>query len=258
MGMLSQRKNHSKSATRALDILDFLANADSPRRASDIAEAFDLARSSANPLLKSMVDGGYLLIDPDSMGYWPSFRAVRMGHRLSDARRSMDRLCGIVEEVHACSGEAVTLTVQNDCAMQIMAFKGGEGVTPEVGTKLPVLGSTIGSAVLTTKTSAAISRLIRRSRRQYVIANEEDWGASFLQQIRLFRMKGFSWRKIDSSSPDRLRPPYDMWTLAMHLPEGDGIRNAVLGMAGPIWRVRPREQEMVNLMCRAIRNNIRS
>ena len=71
-------------------------------------------------------------------------------------------------------------------------------------------------------------------------------------------MKGFSWRKIDSSSPDRLRPPYDMWTLAMHLPEGDGIRNAVLGLAGPIWRVRPREQEMVNLMRRAIRNNLRS
>jgi DNA-binding IclR family transcriptional regulator len=253
--MVAHRKNQSKSATRALDIMDFLANSGRPRRACEIAECFDLARSSTDQLLKTLVDSGYLLIDPETLGYSPSLRSAWMGHQLTKAVTNVDRLRDIIDEVHGESGEAVTLSVQNDCSMQMMAFAGGD-YTLEVGLQLPVLGSTVGSAVLATKSSATISKLIRRSRRQYVIAREGDWDETFFRQLQLFRMKGYSWRKIDETSPDRLRPPYDMWTLGIRLPDACGIKDTVLGMAGPVWRVRAREREMINLMRRAIRKSI--
>jgi hypothetical protein len=110
--------------------------------------------------------------------------------------------------------------------------------------------------VLTAKSSTAIIKLIRRSRRQYVITREGDWGETFIRQIELFRMKGYSWRKIDDTSADLLRPPYDMWTLGIRLPDTCGIKDTVLGMAGPVWRVRAREKELINLMRRAIRKNL--
>jgi len=253
--MLAQRRNQSKSATRALDILDFLASSREPRRACEIAEAFGIARSSTDQLLKTLVDSGYLLIDQDTLGYSPSLRSAWMAHQLTKAVPNVDRLRDILDEVHVESGEAVTLSVQNDCSMQMMAFAGGD-YTLEVGLKLPVLGSTIGGAVLTAKSSATITKLIRRSRRQYVIAREGDWGEPFIRQIELFRMKGYSWRKIDDTSADRLRPPYDMWTLGMRLPDACGIKDTVLGIAGPVWRVRARERELINLMRRAIRKNL--
>jgi len=249
------KKNQSKSATRALDIMGFLASSERPRRACDIAEAFDLARSSTDQLLKTLVDSGYLLIDPNTLCYAPSLRSAWIGHQLAKSVTNADRLREIIKEVHGESGEAVTLSVQNDCSMQMMAFAGGDYAL-EVGLQLPVLGSTIGSAVLTTKSSAAISKLIRRSRRQYVIAREDDWDETFFRQLQLFRMKGYSWRKIDGTSADRLRPPYDMWTLGIRLPDVCGVKDTVLGMAGPVWRVRAREGEMISLMRRAIRKNI--
>src|SRR5690606_14818464 len=60
-----QRRNISKSAVRALDVLEHFAAVRRPLRATDIAHALDIHPSSADQLLKSMVDSGYLLIDPE-------------------------------------------------------------------------------------------------------------------------------------------------------------------------------------------------
>ncbi|OYX21979.1 MAG: hypothetical protein B7Z04_00960 [Rhodobacterales bacterium 32-66-9] len=56
-----ERRNISKSAVRALDVLEHFAAVRRPLRATDIANALDLHPSSADQLLKSMVDAAYLL-----------------------------------------------------------------------------------------------------------------------------------------------------------------------------------------------------
>jgi len=47
-----------------------------------------------------------------------------------------------------------------------------------------------------------------------------------------------------------------MWALGIRLPDACGVKDSVLGLAGPCWRVRAREREMINLMRRAIRKNL--
>ncbi len=55
------KRNLSKSATRALDILEYFAMVGRPLRAREIAQAFDFHASSTDQLLKTMVDSAYLI-----------------------------------------------------------------------------------------------------------------------------------------------------------------------------------------------------
>ncbi|MDB5451556.1 MAG: hypothetical protein JWO33_134, partial [Caulobacteraceae bacterium] len=78
-----ERRNISKSAIRALDLLEYFAVVKRPLRATDIAHAFNLHPSSTDQLLKTMVDSAYLLIDPLEKLYYPSPRLVRFANWLT-------------------------------------------------------------------------------------------------------------------------------------------------------------------------------
>lgn len=163
--MQEHPKNYSKSANRALDVMDYLAQVGGGARAADIADALGIARSSADQLLKSMVFGGYLVLSAEGRNYYPSLRMARVGHWMSQSYPDLDRHRAIIEDIHAQTGEVVTLSMQNDCFMQMMgaASSGDDDPHLETGAKVPVVGSAIGSAALTTKSPRAINRLVERA-----------------------------------------------------------------------------------------------
>src|SRR3546814_9478802 len=71
------KRNLSRSATRALDVLDYMAALGRPLRAVEVASGMELNPSSANQLLKTMADSGYLIFDPRLKLYHPSPRLSR-------------------------------------------------------------------------------------------------------------------------------------------------------------------------------------
>lgn len=253
-------KNYSKSANRALDVMDYFATTGAPARSAEIADALGIARSSADQLLKTMVLSGYLVVSVEGKSYFPSLRMAKFGHWIAGRYPDVERFRAIMEDIHAQTGEVVTLTMQNDCFMQMMSSAPGSDDDPmlSVGAKVPVLGSAIGSAALTAKSRKEIGRLVDRARRQRALMANSSWNEPFLDDIQLFRMKGYSWRPSRRLVGGRDGPaPVDYWSIAMILP-GESEGSIVLGLAGPTTRVRPREWELVNLMRRSIRQHLAS
>ena len=66
--------HYSKSAIRALDVLELFCRTGHKLRAREIAQALNIGPSSADLLLKTLIDGGYLAFDPLTKYYWPSPR----------------------------------------------------------------------------------------------------------------------------------------------------------------------------------------
>jgi DNA-binding IclR family transcriptional regulator len=259
--MQEHPKNYSKSANRALDVMDYFARIRGPARAADIADALGIARSSADQLLKSMVLSGYLILSAEGRNYFPSLRIAQFGHWIAGCYPDIDRYSAIMEDIHAQTGEVVTLSMQNDCFMQLMnAVRGGDAdPLLAVGGKVPVLGSAIGSAALMLKSPKAITRLVQRARQQHAVMDGAHWDSPFLDEIRLFRMKGYSWRPSQRLvTTDTGIRQIDYWSIAMTLPGEDSAPQVILGLAGPTRRVRGREWELVNLMRRSIRLNLAS
>jgi len=248
-------RNFSKSANRALEVLSYLAKVRAPARAADIADALGIARSSADQLLKTMVAGGYLVLSPDEKTYFPSLRLVGVGRWIADCYPAEPRLRTLLEDVHEQTGDIVTVTIENDCFMQIMDAARGSDPDPrlQVGAKVPVLGTAVGGAALSTKSSGAIRRIVSRARYQRALPAEVDSLSKLMERVGQYRATGYSSRRTL-----RMRPLgegaaiLDYWSIAMTLPAYRTGASVVLGLSGPIEKVRPREGQIVRLMRDAI------
>ena len=73
----SERRSLSRSATRALDVLEFFGEARRPLRAVEISRVLGMHPSTTNQLLKTMVDSAHLVFDAHSKTYLPSPRLAR-------------------------------------------------------------------------------------------------------------------------------------------------------------------------------------
>jgi len=72
-----------KSAVRIMQIFEYFQDVGRPARAIEIGEALELPKSSAIGLLKTLVETGYLAFNTNTKTYFPSFRIVCSGSRLS-------------------------------------------------------------------------------------------------------------------------------------------------------------------------------
>jgi DNA-binding IclR family transcriptional regulator len=257
-GVSDQPKNFAKSANRALDILEFIASLNRPAKAAEIANGLGLARSSVHQLLTTMVAGGYLICG-EGVRYFPSPRSAQIGSWLSRCYPDLDGLRETVEELHDLTHETVTLSIQSDCVMRIAAMSGQNGREwlTRMGWQVPVFGTAIGGAALSDKAPRAISRLAERARRQHVLGRAVAVDQSYLEELRRFRMKGYSWglTRPENFVADDAKPQV-VWSIALKLPQSDTGTDVVIGVSGPVARVRSREREIVNIMHRTIRNRL--
>jgi DNA-binding IclR family transcriptional regulator len=186
---LSDRKSLSRSAVRALDVLEYFGDVREPLRAIDIVRALDLHPSSTNQLLKTLVASGHLLFDARSKTYVPGPRLVRFSSWVVDSYGDKDRFHGLLGEVQTRTGGVATLTTPNDLFMQIVDLTGPLPPTSsaERGYQVSVFGSAaIGDAYLSVLPDREVRRLMRRAR----LPRQET--TSVLQRVSRTRSAGFA------------------------------------------------------------------
>ena len=86
-----------------------------------------LSASSADQLLKTMVDSAYLLLDPVTKRYWPSFRAARFGDAIAASYFAPELIDRLIERTHELTGELVGLFTSQGSFMQVI---GTQAATP--------------------------------------------------------------------------------------------------------------------------------
>lgn len=223
------RRSLSRSATRALDVLEYFGQVRRPLRAIEIARRFSLHPSTVNQLLKTMVESAHLIFEAGAKTYLPSPRLTRFSSWMVDTYGSDERLRRLIAEIHALSNEVVTLTTPNDLFMQVVDLAGTEPEDEikdngaERGMRVSMFGSAIGAAYLSSQPNSEVRRLADRAR---IPAVEHDRLLKMLGQIRV---AGYA----DGPSGEGA-----YWSVAVPLPQGRFNVPLVLGMAGPTDRVR--------------------
>jgi DNA-binding IclR family transcriptional regulator len=233
------RRSVSRSAVRALDILEYFGHVRRPLRAIEIFSALGLHPSTANQILKSMVESAHLVFDVRTKTYQPSHRLARFGAWVTDCYGGGPAVGEVLQDVQVAAGEVVTLTTPNDLFMQVLDLGGrmDETVRAERGLCISVFGSTVGAAYLSTLSDAEISWLAARARLAAPEAAE-----AVAQAVRV-RREGFAEGPSGSG---------DIWSIAAPLPERAGRIPLVLGVAGPLDRIQGRRAELASVIRGAI------
>jgi DNA-binding IclR family transcriptional regulator len=238
----AERRSSSRSATRALDLLELFGRAQRPLRAIEISRALEMHSSTTNQLLKTMVDSAHLVFDARAKTYLPSPRLTEFSAWIVESYGADGRLRKLVEELHAQTGLVVTVTTPNDLFMQIVDAEipgiPGDERLPERGLQVSIFGSAIGSAYLSTLEDDAVLRIAHRAR-----IGEEDM-RSLVDMAHRIRDEGFA--EGPAAMDERT------WSLAMPLPAQGLHVPAVLGLAGPSGVLKPRLDELANLMRDAV------
>lgn len=237
-----ERRSLSRSATRALDVLEYFGEVRRPLRAVEIARHLELQPSSANQLLKTMLESAHLAFDASTKTYLPSPRLTRFGSWMAATYGSNEPLRHAIAEVHVASGEVVTLTTPNDLFMQVVdladeALPSDGRDSAERGLRVSMFGSAIGAAYLSTITVAEVRRLAERAR----ISNEDC--ERLLPRLARVRTAGFA---DGPSAQDAV------WSVATPVPQRYASIPLVLGLAGPADRIRSRRQELAHLLRSAV------
>jgi DNA-binding IclR family transcriptional regulator len=226
----SERRSVSRSAIRALDVLEHFGQARRPLRAIEISQALGLHPSTTNQLLKTMVDSGHLVFDARAKTYLPSHRLASFSAWLVASYGGDERLRGLVREVQAATGEIVTLTTPNDLFMQVVdqAGTGPTGAPTERGLQISLFGSTVGAAYLSTLAQGEIARLADRAR---LPAGE---AAEAMASAARIGREGFA---------QGLSLDGKIWSIAAPL-TGDFPTPLILGVAGPEDRLRAKAADV--------------
>jgi DNA-binding IclR family transcriptional regulator len=231
------RRSLSRSATRALDVLELFAMARRPLRAVDIARALDIHASTANQLLKTMVDSAHLVFEARGKTYLPSPRLAGFGAWIVETCGADGRVGDLIGAVHAATGMTVTVTTPNDLFMQVIDLAVGDDRHGERGLRVPVFGSAIGSAYLSMLDDAEITRLAGRAR-----IPAADVPAILTGAARI-RHDGYADGAV-AHSP--------CWSIAVPMPMRGLCVPTVLGLAGPLAAVRDDLPRLYGLMRAAL------
>jgi DNA-binding IclR family transcriptional regulator len=234
----SERRSLSRSATRALDVLEFFGEARRPLRAIEISKMLAMHPSTTNQLLKTMVDSAHLVFDAQGKTYLPSPRLAKFSGWIGETYGAAGRLRDLVRDVHARTQMVVTITTPNDLFMQVIDVAVPMEHTTERGLMVSVFGSVIGGAYLATLTQAEIKRLAMRAR----VPTAEI--PVTLLEVEQIRRAGYA---AGSSTSDA------MWSIAMPLPMQGVSVPTVLGLAGPVEKVRSQIVPLRDTMSEAIK-----
>ena len=235
---VADRRSLSRSATRALDVLEYFGMVRRPLRAIEIGRRFELHPSTVNQLLKTMVDSAHLTFDAGSKTYLPSPRLARFSRWMIDTFGSDERLAGLLARIHAASDEIVTLTTPNDLFMQVIDligvdFAADDSDSAERGLRVSMFGSAIGAAYLASLPHSEVRRLADRAR---IPLGQHEVLLASLGQIR---QDGFA------QGPSR---GDSFLSIAAALPGNDLGVPLVLGIAGPAERMRGKMEHLSEVL----------
>ena len=229
-----------KSGARVIEVLEFLNRQSEPVRAVEICRALGLPASSANDLLKTLVDTGYLEFDEAAKTYALGLRAALFGHRLAANCPELSALDEFVQRVAAETRQSVVVFRGQSHQVKVVALCAGADPIPgniAEGVTLPVFGTAAGGAFLMNKSHDELREIAMRTFRTRACGREI---VAMGDTVHRFRQQGFA-----SSLREDVIPGY--WAIALPLPLCWRSDPLVLGIGGPLDHFRDNASEFASL-----------
>jgi len=237
-----------KSATRAIEILDFFKRVKQPHAMSEIANALGYPQSSTTVLLKTLVTLGYLNFDRVDRLYFPTPKVTSLGDWIPRALFGRTRMLEAMQDVHAETGETVAIQTRNDVFLQYIQII--QSVHPlrfhvDEGTLRPLTHSVVGWTLMSPLPDDKIDNIVRRA--NIASKNGERVKIGFvMDEIAKIRDKGYGWTEN--------RPFQGGGTICLLLPATIRNQPVALGLGGLAERIRDNHDRYLAVLRRAAKS----
>jgi len=232
-----------KSAVRVLEVLDFFRQHRQPASLKDIADRLDYPASSATVLLKNLTALGYLSYDRGTREYFPTLRVAALGDWISHELFGRGEIFELMQDLHAATGEAVSIALQNDVYMQyirvIQSTHPLRFVTEE-GSMRPLTLSATGWMLMALHPDREVERLVRRANIATSDVASRQPLPVMMQRVQAVRAQGWAYAEN--------LPLLGGATICVPLPITVMGRPVVLGLGGALERIRPQREALLARM----------
>jgi DNA-binding IclR family transcriptional regulator len=222
-----------KSATRAIEVLEYFKLSQQPRSMSELAGNLGYPHSSMTVLLKTLVKLGYLNFDRQSRVYFPTPKVTALGDWIPRVLFGSGKIIEAMKDVHAATGEGVFLGTRNDVYLQYLT------TIPSIhalrfhideGTIRPITRSAAGWMLLTDMPDDKVDNIVRRANIATPDPAERVQVRDILEKLREIRVLGYA--RAENI------PFLGGGTLAVLLPVQIQGQPAVLALGGVAERIR--------------------
>lgn len=237
-----------KSATRAIEILEYFKRVRQPRAMSEIAVALGYPQSSTTVLLKTLVTLGYLNFDRSDRLYFPTPKVTSLGDWIPRALFGTSRVLDALRDVHAATGETVSIGIRNDVYLQyIQIIQSVHALRFHVdeGTLRPLTQSAVGWLLMSTMPDDKIDNIVRRANIATPKAADRVKIADMMEKVREIRKTGHCWTENV--------PFLGGGTICVLLPVTIQNQPVVLGLGGAAERIRQNRERYLAALQRAAR-----
>jgi DNA-binding IclR family transcriptional regulator len=240
---LPQAQKTVKSASRALEILEYFDDVQRPATVMEVASALDYPQSSASALLRSLVNVGYLNYDRHKRTFITSNRVALLGAWINSEFFAEGAILSLMKELNERTGDTVLLATRNGLYMQyihVIQATSAARLHVTLGTIRPMAASGAGYAFLSTMPDDEIRRLLMRINADREADQAIISYADLMEEIGRVRSRGYAF------TYDKVTRGGGM--LAAPIPSPGGKPPMIVGIGGISEVMRARETELAQIL----------
>jgi DNA-binding IclR family transcriptional regulator len=222
-----------KSATRAIEVLEYFKLSQQPRSMSELAHDLGYPPSSSTVLLKTLVQLGYLNYDRTRRVYFPTPKVTSLGDWIPRALFGSGQILDAMNDVHAITHEGIFVGAKNDIYLQYVKTRQSLHALRfhiEEGTVRPITRSAAGWVLLSTLPDEKIENMVRRANIATPNPAERMRIKDIFNEVETIRKRGYGWTENI--------PFHGGATLAVLLPGQVHDQPVTLGLGGSAERVK--------------------
>jgi DNA-binding IclR family transcriptional regulator len=152
-----------KSADRALEVLEIVADAGSPLSLNDLASSMNIPKSSLHAIIRTMVQRQWLESEPSTSRVSLGLRALLVGSRYVEGNDHLASVQPVLDWLSAGLGETVHYGQLDQADIVYLAKR--ESVHPlrlysAIGRRLPAHATALGKAILAQRTPSEVHAIL--------------------------------------------------------------------------------------------------
>lgn len=222
------------SLQRLSALLELFARERRPLPSAAICAALGAPRSSVAALLKALAQMGWLAHDRRAATYLPTAKFATLGSWVLEGALMSPALLEAVQQLQVATGETVSLSASADLDLEVLHVTGpdvGIRLVIQVGGRLALWGTAIGTAYLTTVAEPTIRSMYRRT---------EASGATPRITLRAALAAVRRAKENGGIAFAESAVVADVAAVSAALPDGIAPRTLVVSVGGPVNRIRAR------------------
>jgi IclR family transcriptional regulator, KDG regulon repressor len=227
-----------KSADRVMAIMEFFRERRRPAAAREISDTLGIPRSSANVLLRSQINAGYLGYDEEALTYLPTLKLFQLGSWLIEGFLTDPIIDSVMRQLVEETQETVCMwVVLGETVRVLKVLQSPQAISLSIreGDSAPLLQSIVGRTFMAAMQDDEIARRLERHNKA------EDGGAKLdlqevLADIRAIRRRGVG------AGYGRWIP--DAGAVVAILDSTMFREPLALAVGGPMFRVRRNESDI--------------